>query len=140
MSRIINLTYSAINIYHPSDLVGLTRVSDIQWLALGTEGRPIMSFPSEGALKINTTMNLEDPFILENETGQVVIPVYQVTLLEVEGLPDDISPEDSLIVMQQTKIKAINSGYPLASQMVCPTYPVLYRETGGLIGYMGLEL
>jgi hypothetical protein len=139
MARIVNLTYSHVNIYGLGAFIGLRRIDETNWTALGTELRPIVSLPSEGILTIEERTGLADPCIVEDEGDSVVIPAYRITYLGIRGMPDDIDQDDFLIVPREIKTKAIKAGYPMASQMVCLTQAV-QDLAGSIIGYMGLEL
>ena len=128
---IYNLTPHSIEIYNEGMFVNLQQVNATTWVADKVEGLPLQSFPSDGVARLATSTEVIQHPILG---GQIVKTQYG----EITGLPENVQPEDYLIVSLPLQSGAKASGHPLAGQMICPYKVVRSRENGSMVlGAMG---
>jgi hypothetical protein len=86
--RIINLTFNTVFIYDRYSFLNLEQVdcSDSDWIADGTIGNPLATFPSEGLARTNKDSG--DPYLVS--VGENQIPIYPPPpRLSLRGTPRD---------------------------------------------------
>jgi hypothetical protein len=129
---IINLTPHNFDVYAESSFVNLERVNATTLIADSVEGNAILSLPSVGSIRINTTTVEGEPI-----NG---IPTVVTKYGDAVGIPEGVQPEDVLVVSLQALSMAVASKHPLASQMTSPYKVVRLRSnTSIVLGAMGLS-
>ena len=130
---LINLTPHAIQVYGKAGFVNLEQVNPTTWIADGVEGDPISSLSSRGMARISTITS-------EVKTYVEGCPVVQTEYGLIEGLPEELSAEDYLVVSLPTQQNALQSGHPLATagMLLAPYGVVRKRDNGSIVlGCMG---
>jgi hypothetical protein len=126
-----NLTPHSVDFYSESAFQGLEQLSPTTWVADSVSGSAILSVESEGMLRIATSTTEANPI----EGIPTVVTVYG----NVTGVPDNVSPDDVLVVSLPALSMATAAGHPLASQMMAPYKVVRQRgNTSTALGAMGL--
>lgn len=127
----INLTPHSVEVYLENAFEGLKQVNPTTWVADSVYSEQAIGiFPSQGSARIATSTI---------DKGMVdLIPVVATSYGEAQGIPDNVSPDDVLIVSLPMQSMAKASGHPLASQMVAPYKVVRSAENGSVVlGCMG---
>ena len=128
----LNLTPHSIEVYTENDFEGLKQTNPTTWVAdsVYTE-QPVAVFPSAGVARISTTT-------VELPNGPGDIPMVSTSYGDATGIPEDVGPDDVLIVSLPMLSMAQASGHPLAGQMVA-SYKVVRSAANGsvVLGCMG---
>jgi hypothetical protein len=128
----INLTPHSVEVYTENAFEGLKQINPTTWVAdsVYTE-QAVGVFPSQGLARISVSTQE-----IEQLPGN--IPAVKTTYGAATGIPDDVQPEDILIVSLPMQSMAKASGHPLANQMVAP-YQVVRdaANTSIVLGCMG---
>lgn len=132
--KFINLTPHPIDVYTEQAFEGLTQVNPTTWTAASVYSEQAVAiFPPAvpGGARISTeTVSLPH--------GLGGIPVVVTSYGDAIGIPDDVGPEDVLIVSLPMLSIMRNSGHPLAHQCVSPYKVVRSAENGSIVlGCMG---
>lgn len=129
---IFNLCPHNFDLYEESQFEDLKQVNPTTWVADGVKGQARLSLLSAGQLRIKTST-------IPN--GDVEgVPTVKTQYGDLEGLPENVTDKDVLIVSLPAQSMAIASGHPLASRMASPYKVVrLASDTSKVLGCMGLS-
>ena len=127
----INLTAHSISVYYVHQFINLEQVNSTTWIADSVEGEPILFLPFLGAARIAVnTVYLWD---------LMGVPLYKTTYGELEGLPENIKPNNDILVCSLPLVfnaKASKNKY--AKDMVSPYQVVRQRQdTNTILGCTG---
>lgn len=128
--KVKNLCPHSIEVYSAEQFINLEQTNPTTWIADDVQGKPIAKYPSEGVARIKvftTVISSELP-------GETVDTVYG----EATGIPDNVNPDDILIVSLPMQNMARQANHPLSNKMVSPYKVVRSRRDGSLVlGCMG---
>ena len=126
-----NLLPHSADFYSESAFQGLEQINPSTWVADSVEGPALLSIPSEGMLRISTSTTEAEPI--------AGIPTVVTAYGAVTGVPEDVSPDDVLVVSLPALSMAVAARHWLVRQMVAPHKVVRQRgNTGTVLGAMGL--
>ena len=130
----INLTPHDIDVFTETAFQGLTQVNPTTWVADSvSHGQSVAAFPPsvKGGARIATKT-----IALPHGPGD--IPMVATEYGEAIGIPDNVQPEDILIVSLPMLSMMKASIHPLAGQCVSPYKVVRCSNNGSMIlGCMG---
>lgn len=132
--KFINLTPHAVSVYSPEAFHGLEQTTPTTWLAdfVSLSVSPILWIDSSGEARISVKAETLEPI-----NG---IPFVKTTYGELTGIPEEVKPDDILIVSAMTREAAKASGHALAAQMCSPSKVVRNRaDTSQILGCMELS-
>ena len=130
----INLTPHDIDVFTESAFQGLTQVNPSTWVADSVfPGQSIGAFPPaiKGGARIATTT-----IVLPHGPGDIPLVATEYGL--PIGIPDNVQPEDILIVSLPMLSMLKEASHPLTSQCVSPWKVVRSSSNGSVVlGCMG---
>ena len=130
---IINLTPHNVDVFNEVQFINLERVNATTLIADGVNGDPVLSLPSSGSIRINTTT-------VEGDLINGIIPTVKTVYGEAVGIPDNVTNDDVLVVSLPAQSMAVAALHPLASQMASPYKVVRLRSnTSTVLGCMVLS-
>lgn len=133
----INLTPHAVSVFTEDAFENLEEVKPGVWVADRTTKTAIGFFNATGKVARIATQTVEVES-LRSLGVKVKFPAVKTTYGEAVGIPDDVTPEDYLIVSLPMQSMARASGHPLAGQMIAPYKVVRDRQNGSIVlGCMG---
>jgi hypothetical protein len=126
-----NLTPHSVDFYSEAAFEGLEQLNPTTWVADSVSDDALLSVESEGMLRISTSTTESEPI-----SG---IPAVVTVYGDVTGVPDNVCPDDVLVVSLPALSMATAAGHPLAGQMMAPYKVVRQRgNTSTVLGAMGL--
>ncbi|MEM9263930.1 MAG: hypothetical protein AAGA46_00225 [Cyanobacteria bacterium P01_F01_bin.13] len=127
--KVINLTPHPVHVYNEEDFEGLVQKSPTTWVAEQVSGQAI-EYKSEGVARISTDTERVESSL----PGETVKTTYG----DANGIPQDLSGDEVLIVSLPMQSMAKQAGLASASQMVAPYKVVrLASDTSKVLGCMG---
>jgi len=126
-----NLMPHSADFYAADAFQGLEQIDTSTWVADSASGPALLSIPSEGMLRISTSVVEIEPIAGIHS----VVTTYGA----VTGVPEDVGPDDVLLVSLPALSMAVAARHWLVRQMVAPHKVVRQRgNTGTVLGAMGL--